>query len=484
MGHSLIRVKGSLVNTPHLIESNSFNSIMEYVNKRIEGNAEITPKMFDDEGDEDQAVSGNYNPETKTGFLSVNGPTTYRRTGWEALCGGTSYESLKEQMESFVQLGAKTVVMDVSSGGGEAHGMLDSANYIRQLANDNGIYIVGFADGSACSAAYGLISIADEVVATVDSSIGSVGVLISLTNPSKALEKEGYERTFVTAGKSKVPFADDGSFRPDFIQRLQTQVDELYDRFTDHVAFHRGLSQQDVKNTEADVFSAKEALDIGLIDSIKTFEQFDDYLVELSSKRNQEGATVSKDNFLNRFKLGKKEDKKEMASLDALKVELDAQLLAQLEDKEAALSASLEQVAQLQGNVSTLTASLTEMQANLESLQAFAEEHKAAASAAQAEAARITEEQAQAKADQRKASLAAVIPADQLEATFGALASLEDDAFSLIVSQYAAAKEVRAESFKAVGGEGVEQDSPVVEQDSVETIRQAGVAKARERYAK
>lgn len=469
MGHSLIRVKGSLVNTPHLIESNSFNSIMEYVNKRIEGSVEITPKTFLDEEDEEQVVVRNYNPETKTGFLSINGPTTYRRTGWEALCGGTSYEALKEQMESFVELGAKTVVMDVSSGGGEAHGMLDSANYIRQLANDNGIYIVGFADGSACSAAYGLISIADEVVATIDSSIGSVGVLISLTNPSKALEKEGYERTFVTAGKSKVPFADDGSFRPEFIQRLQTQVDELYDRFTDHVANHRGLSQQDVKNTEADVFSAKEALDIGLIDSIKTFEQFDDYLVELSSKRNQEGATVSKDNFLNRFKLGKKEDSTEMAQLQELQ--------ALLHDKEAALSASLEQV-------QTLTASLTEMQANLESLQAFAEEHKAAALLAQAETERLEAEAAQAKVDNRKAALAAVVSADQLEATFGALASLEDTAFNLIVSQYAAAKEARAESFKAIGSDGVEQDSPVVEQDSVETIRQAGVAKARERYAK
>lgn len=466
--HSLVRLKGSLLDTPHLVDEKTFNTILEYVDKRIEGGVDVLPKMMEDDDEDDvYTTSYNYNPDTRTGFLNISGPTTYRRTGWEALCGGTSYEALKEQMRYFVEQGARTVVMDVNSGGGEALGMIDSAQYIRKLADENDIYIVGFADGSACSAAYGLLCVADEVVSSIDSSVGSVGVLISLLDSSKAMEKGGYRRVFVTAGKSKVPFAEDGSIKQEFIDRLQTQVDELYERFTEHVAVNRGMTQEAVKNTEADVFSAKEALEIGFIDSIKTFEQFDDYLLELSSQRNREEEKVS-GNFLNRFKLSKQEDKVEMAQIQELQ--------ALLETKEAELAASLDQVA-------SMSASMAELQDQLQSLQAFAEEHKAAAEAAKAEAARIAEEQARAKVDQRKAALAEVVAGDKLEATYGALASLDDSAFELIVSQYAAAKDAMAESFKALGGEGVEQEHTAAEHGSVDAIRQAGVQKARERYA-
>ena len=110
--HSLARIKGSLVNTPHLIEQNSFNSIMEYVNKRIEGSAEIIPKLAeDDKKDSKKEDFYLYNDDTKTGVLQVDGPITYRSTGWEALCGGTSCQMLKEQMEYFVERGAKTVMV-------------------------------------------------------------------------------------------------------------------------------------------------------------------------------------------------------------------------------------------------------------------------------------------------------------------------------------------------------------------------------------
>ena len=170
------------------------------------------------------------------------------------------------------------------------------------------------------------------------------------------------------------------------------------------------------------------------------------------------------------FKLNKKEDKAEMSQL--------TELQALLETKEAELSASLDQIA-------TMSAHMADMKDQLESLQSFAQAQKDAAEAAQAEAARIAEEQAQAKIAQRRASLSAVLAEDKVEATFEALASLEDSAFELVVAQYAAAKEALAESFKALGGEGVElEDTTTSEQGSVNAIRQAGVESARKRFSK
>lgn len=471
MAHSLIRIKGSLVNTPHLIEQNSFNSIMEYVDKRIAGNAEILPKMMEDDDDEYKYKKEDfylYNDDTKTGILQVEGPISYKTSGWEARCGGTSCQMLKEQMEYFVERGAKTVAMMTDSGGGEARGLFDTANYLRKLADENGIKIIAFSEGMAASAAYALPAIADEFITTWDAKIGSVGVLISLMSDQKALEKKGYERVFVVSNEGKIPYSKDGSFREEWLNDLQRDVDALYDVFTDHVSNYRPMTKQQVIDTDARVFMADEALSLGLIDGIMKLEEFYDYLA-IVAQSNLEESDMSNP-LKDMFKLKTKEDKAEMAKLQEME--------AMLQAKEAELSASLDQI-------STLSASLAEMQDKFESLQAFAEEYKAAAEAAKAEAERVAQEAAEQKVAQRKASLAEVLPADQVEATYEALASLEDASFNVIVAQHAAIKAARAEEFKALGNEGVErEDDTASEQDSVEAIRQAGVERARARYKK
>ncbi|AXF53108.1 MAG: hypothetical protein [Caudoviricetes sp.] len=444
MAHSLVRIKGSLVNTPHLITEDSFNSIMDYVNSRIEGNAEIVaPEMSVDSG------RGRYVEDTQTGVMHINGPLTYRTTGWEALCGGTSYEMLKEQMEYFVSAGAKTVVMMVDSGGGEAHGMMDGANYVRKLADENDIRIIAYVDGMSASAAYGFSCIADEIVMSSDSMVGSIGVLIQLMNNSKALEMQGYERTFVTAGKDKVPFAKDGSFTESFIERLQEQVDTLYEGFTSHVAQHRSLEVQAVKDTEANVFMAEDALKLGLADKVMTVEEFYEYAADVA-QQNLKGSQM------NPFKLGSKN-----ADAEAAFDELQAQLKTETEARAAAdssLATALASLEQLQEQVTSMT----------EQLDGFKAEREAAEKAA-----------ADAIVTARTAALAEVVPAAEVETYLSNMSAMDEGAFTFMVGQLAATKAARAEGFKAVGEEGAEEDDTPAATSTIEKIKAQGIARAK-----
>lgn len=449
MAHSLVRIKGSLTNTPHLIDQNSFNSVMEYVNKRIEGNVDITQKEMASWGDVDGDFSSRYHDDIKTGVMHISGPLTYKTSGWEAFCGGTSYEMLKGQMEYFAEKGAKTVAMLVDSGGGQAHGMMDSANYMRKLADDAGIKIVAYVDGISASAAYGISCIADEIVMSADSQTGSIGVLIQLYNDSKYLEKIGYERTFITAGANKVPWDAEGKFTESFISGLQEQVDTLYEGFTSHVAAHRSLSVEAVKATEAGVFMAQQSVELGLADSIMTAEEFHEYL-STYAENNLEGTEMR-----NLFKLNKQEDQTEMAQLEEMQ--------AALAQKEALLSASQEAVTALGAQLAAHTSNLEALTAKLEALEG---------------------EKAQAKADSRKASLAAQVPADQLEASLTAYAALDDASFSFMVGQLKAGKDARAAAMAEVGGEGQDSEAPVVEADATESIRQAGIEAAKAAYGR
>ena len=448
MSHSLIRIKGSLQNKPHLIEPESFNSIMEYVNSRIKGDADITKKEMASWDDVDGDFSSRFYDETKTGFMSIDGPLTYKTSGWEAFCGGTSYEMLKGQMEYFVEKDAKTVVMIVDSGGGEAHGMMDSANYMRKLADENGIKIIAYVDGMSASAAYGISCIADEIIMSADSQVGSIGVLIQLINNSKALEKAGLERTFITAGKDKVPFAEDGSFTEAFKEKLQHQVDELYEGFTSHVAQHRNLSVEAVKNTEANVFMSKDAIELGLADQIMTPENFHEYLATYAQS-NLEGKTMGNPlkTFMSKTNY---EDKAEMAKLDELQAELTAS----------------------QTQFATLS---TELASFKELFTAQSEQLKAATDALTA----IETAKTEALVASRKAALAEVLPVDQLETAMAAYGELPDAAFNFTVTTLKAAKEAAAqgEMMTESGGEGLDNEPEPV--SATEALRQAGVAAAK-----
>lgn len=220
------------------------------------------------------------------GIINISGPLTNKETGWESICGGCSYESIMDQCEDLIEEGATCIVMVVDSGGGEAYGMMESANNIREQCDKAGIPLYAYIDGCSASAAYGISCVADEVIANPYSDVGSIGVLVSLVDSSKQDEMEGVKYVYVTAGKEKIPYNEDGSFRSEFIDDLQYKVDFLYEAFCSHVSSYTGLSVEDVKNTEAKTFIAPDALKLGLINKIMTNEEFVDYILSKQGASN------------------------------------------------------------------------------------------------------------------------------------------------------------------------------------------------------
>ena len=422
MAHELVRIKSRLQNTPHLIDQNTFTQVMDYLETRKTMEEVVTPEMRAGGGGSGR-YDDNYNPDTKTGVMYIDGPLSYKPVtlfGFE--CGGTSYTGLKEQMELLVQKGATTVAMIADSGGGEAHGMMDTGNYIRKLADENGIKLIAYVDGVSASACYGLTCIADETILSADSMVGSIGVLIQLVNDSKAYEKAGLERTFITAGKDKVPFAKDGSFTEAFTERLQGQVDTLYEAFTAHVAMHRGMTQEAVKDTEANVYLAQEAIELGLADSVMTVEDFYTYLADVA-----QGSTESRVTTQTKFQ----------TTEDTIQMTQVAELQGLLAQKELAAAAQAEQLA-------TLTTLFEEQGTKLEAVTTALAEFKQA--------------QADAAVEVRRTQLSAVVPADKLEGKLSAFASLDDASFSELVATLQAAKDAVAGGplMTDVGAEGAE----------------------------
>lgn len=356
MAHKLPRLSKSLLDKPQLIHPSKMEEITEVLSNRSEylkANKELL-SWYDDKEDELEVDNEYGDPDL--GVLRVEGPTTYKLSGWEAFCGGCSYTNLIDQMKEFAEQGKKKVLMKVDSPGGQAFRMVFTSKELRRIADENDIKLVAYVDGMAASAGLGLACAAHEIVMNPDSDIGSCGVVISLFDDSKYEAEKGFRHIYITAGAKKRPFEEDGSFKEGFLQDLQEDVNTLYDKFATLVADMRGMTVESVKATEADMYRADEAIDIGFADKVMEEPEFLEYFlgknpkdnVDDSEKRGCDPLSPTTSLITEKVKTNMSDidNKVEMSvemstQLEAMKASMLAEMTEQFQAKEAALAAEL-----------------------------------------------------------------------------------------------------------------------------------------------
>jgi signal peptide peptidase SppA len=436
MAHKLSRLIAEKINNkPLLITEDSLRPVLDYLETREEA------AVSNDSSERFNAPSITDN----IALIPVSGSLSYEKTFLGALCGLTSYQQLLEDVEEALSFGVQYLVLDVDSGGGEAYACFDTANAIRNRADKAGAKIIAYVDGMAASAAYALTSIADEVISHPNSESGSIGVLIRLIDQSEAMKKAGYKQQFITSADSKVPFNAEGGFKQEFIDDLQARVNALHIEFAEHVSKYRNISVESINDMKAKVFSANKAVELGLVDSIMTHDQFAEYLAQLEE---------SKQPMPLNFSLFKKNTK---ASADVSQEVVEATV----EQQEAALAALPEEnvdmaeqalIQELQAKMDALQ---TQYDADVAEALAALDEKDAELNAALKELDSIKAAQAQEALDAKKAKLVAVVGTEMAEDLFADLSALPDAAFDKVVASYqsANAKFEKSELANEVGYE-------------------------------
>jgi signal peptide peptidase SppA len=181
----------------------------------------------------------------------------------------TGYNFIRSQrMAALADPDVKLIAYDVNSQGGIASGCAELAQEMfDSRAEKPSIAVV---DARCYSAAYFLASACDKIVVTPSGGVGSIGCLSMHIDYSDMVSADGLKVTFIIAGDQKV----DGNPYERLSARakatIQRDVDYHYGLFIEAVARHRGMSEDDVRATEAACFLPPEALDNGLIDAIET----------------------------------------------------------------------------------------------------------------------------------------------------------------------------------------------------------------------
>lgn len=202
-------------------------------------------------------------------MIPIHGALVNRlQASWGSVTG---YNFIRNQLQAASDdPEVKAIVFDVNSYGGAAAGCGETADMIAQAsAYNGGKPTIAVVDSSCFSGAYYLASQADHLAVTPSGQVGSIGAVMMHADMSKMLSDVGIDITFIHAGAHKVdgnpfePLSDE--VRADF----QASVDSTYDTFVAAVAQGRGMSEDDVRATEARIYGATDALSLGLIDAIQ-----------------------------------------------------------------------------------------------------------------------------------------------------------------------------------------------------------------------
>lgn len=181
--------------------------------------------------------------------------------------GSTSYESISSNIRDSILSGAKTIVFNINSPGGEVSGAHGLAHYIQQLPKLYNVKTVGIIDGDCCSAAYLLASGLQSILATDVSTIGSIGVIASLANVVEKDKKDGIAWTILRSDSGKALLNPHEEFPKEAVDKLQEEINVISTVMKEKIlAGRKNLSIATIDTLNGGTIQGSEAVKLGFID--------------------------------------------------------------------------------------------------------------------------------------------------------------------------------------------------------------------------
>lgn len=200
--------------------------------------------------------------------VRIEGPL-FQRANWMF----DGYDAIESRFAAALASPAPAVVLLVNSPGGYAAGNFEAARRMREAASAAGKPVVAYVDEMACSAAYALAVVADRIVVPRSGSVGSVGVVATVSNRAKLNASLGVHVHIAASGEQKADLSPEVPFTEAALARLQSRVDGLATQFFEWVGARRSQAPSTVAALQAAVLHGEAAVTAGLADLVGGLDQ-------------------------------------------------------------------------------------------------------------------------------------------------------------------------------------------------------------------
>lgn len=216
-------------------------------------------------------------------------PFSGQVTKGESSFGGASSVWTRQSLRKAVNdERINAILLHIDSPGGTVSGTGDLADDIDQADALKPVY--AYIEDLGASAAYWIASQARAIFANPTAQVGSIGTMTYVEDSSGAYEKAGIKVHLVSTGKFKGAWLDGLKVDEEYLQTVQTEVNDLNEHFLAGVLRGRtGMNREQLMGVaDGRVFIADKAKQLGLIDQVSTLDAAMAAILQENSSMNAE----------------------------------------------------------------------------------------------------------------------------------------------------------------------------------------------------
>lgn len=269
----LQHIQAAVFGTPWLITENGMQLVTSILINHLQGH-KLTGQETQAAADSRSYGSDYQTPaEKRVAVINLHGTIFNRSSSMNLSSGG---QADPQQFARAIRALADNpevgrIVISVDSPGGTVAGTREAGDAVAYATKRKEVLAV--ADGQMCSAAYWIACQATRVIATPDSMIGSIGVIMSLKDTSAHEEQEGIRTVVLRTGEFKALGQEGEPIDQTVIDEKQALLDTYHAQFVDAVARGRGIPKEKAeKLANGKVWVGNAAVRAGLADTVGTLQ--------------------------------------------------------------------------------------------------------------------------------------------------------------------------------------------------------------------
>lgn len=216
----------------------------------------------------------NLSMQGQVAVISIKGPLVNNDSLYNQYRGVVSYDDIRRAMVFAVEhSGAEAILLDIDSGGGAVSGCADTGDLIAMI-DKSVMPVFAYSGGNMASAAYWIGVAARAVYVGQTAVTGSIGVMATHKEYSKAFKEAGIGVTVMRAGEFKALANPMEPLSEAAKTQLQEQLNAAYAVFANHVSKQLGVTMETFESTmgQGREFFGKAAVDVGLAKGVKTYD--------------------------------------------------------------------------------------------------------------------------------------------------------------------------------------------------------------------
>ncbi len=166
----------------------------------------------------------------------------------------------------------KGIIVRINSPGGAVSPSQEIFRELLRLKSSKKVYVS--ISSTAASGGYYIAIAAEKIFANPGSIVGSIGTIIQTFNISKLMNKLGVESEIIKSGEKKDIGSIFRKMKPEEKKLLENVISDTHNQFIAAIAENRPLEIDQVSAiADGRIFTGKQAMELGLIDSLASFRE-------------------------------------------------------------------------------------------------------------------------------------------------------------------------------------------------------------------